>query len=882
MPSRADVEAGRAFVRLYLKNDISSQLVRVLRAAQTKLRQFGQSASAVGRQMAVAGGVMMAPFAAGLREFATFDAQMRNVSTMLDDPGEFMPGFTQGVKDMAVEFGKTKTDLTTGLYDILSATIPPEQAMQRLAAAAKLAVGGNAEVGASVSVLNTLMETYGDSFTDAADASDFLFAIVKRGRTDLPQLAQNLGKIISVAKAAGMSLEDMGSSTALLTRATGGTETALTALQAISATFLKPEAAGAALWAEKFGDALDTTTLKAIGMTGVLERLSKLDPGDVAKIFPNIRALRGIFPALAKMEGFSDDLKAMADRAGNVETAFAKMKGPLYVWNQGLELVKNIMLEIGGAVVDVILPYRDGILAAGQAIKEFVKNNKRLVVGIAAVAAGLVVAGVGLMALGAASTLAAAGVGVLSAAITGLVWVLSLSTVGMTVLTTATSLLGFALVVTAAAADALIAAMIANPITALAVAAIAAFAAFKLLTRQTAELTSAMSDALAKGDQLRAQQQAQMNQLGALASKQNLTNSEMATATGLIQSLTDNYGDLGVTLNEATGQLEGFAKAQEEVNKLQAEAKKAELQAAMLEEQGNIKELMDARVADASFRMPFLEMNEEEDLAKQQKAIDARMRNLDVLGKAWKAAAAEVAFYNREVSGDTATGGDTAPATGPEPMSDDAVAMNKRMLDELGDYRIQQIEDEEQRAIWAIKKRYAAEMENAAKLGASLRLVEDARRAALEGVAIEATRQRDEEAAWQADMRKGATQHMRDQTARLKIEMNTTDEKEKQRKLIEHERRIALRDAGDTGADAAAIREYYDMRISQLGQPKDAGTVPSGVALTATYSAAAARIAGYQASGPEKKMAAGIDRIAENTAKLLAANEQFLAGWRVA
>ena len=34
--------------------------------------------------------------------------------------------------------------------------------------------------------------------------------------------------------------------------------------------------------------------------------------------------------------------------------------------------------------------------------------------------------------------------------------------------------------------------------------------------------------------------------------------------------------------------------------------------------------------------------------------------------------------------------------------------------------------------------------------------------------------------------------------------------------------------------------------------------------------------------GPEKKMAAGIDRIAENTGKMLAANEQFLAGWKVA
>jgi TP901 family phage tail tape measure protein len=903
MPSRADVEAGRAFVRLYLKNDISAQLVRVLQAAQTKLRNFGTSASMIGRQVGFIGTAVTASFAFAARSFADFDNAMRNVSTMLDNPEQFLPNFRQGIKDMSVEFGKAKADLAAGLFDILSATIPPELAMQRLAAATKLAAAGNAEVAASVSVLNTLMETYGDSFTDAADAADFLFAINKRGRTTLPELAQNLGRIIAVSKAAGTSLEDMGASTALLTRATGGTELALTALQAISATFLKPEAAGAALWAEKFGDELGASTLQAIGMTGVLERLSKLKPGEVAKIFPNIRALRGIFPAIAKMEGFSDDLKAMADRAGNVNTAFEKMKGPLLIWTQLLEQIRNVKLAIGKAITDSILPYKDAFLSAVKAIETFVKNNKKLVVAVAAGAVVLLAAGVALMALGAASTLAAAGIGVLKATITGLVGVLSLSTVGMTVLTTATSLLGFALVVTAAAADALIAVMLAHPITAVAVAALAAAAAFQWLTFQTAELTSAMSDALAKGDQLRAQEQGRLAALAALAGKQKLTNVEMATAAGLIQSLTDTYGDLGLTVNEATRQLEGFAKIQEEVNKLQAEAKQAQLQASFLEEQGNIKELVDAMVANSeSFDVPFIGKSNTEIMANQQREIDSRLRNLSALGKAWRAASAEVAFYNREVRGE----GDVAPAADPatpEPISDDAVAMNKRLIDEISDYRIQQIEDEEQRSIAAISKRYAVERENAEKLGASLRLVEDARNAALEGVAINVARQRQEQAEWNAGLREDATTRLRDQTRRLEIEMSTTDEKERQRKLIEHERRIALRDTGDTGPDLDAIQKHFDMRLRQLDQSDaDVGrrVAPRGIALTATYSAAAARISGFQpgAAGPEAKMVAelaginkhtakaaiklaGIDRIAENTAKQLAATEQFLARWRV-
>ncbi|KKK87379.1 hypothetical protein LCGC14_2753830, partial [marine sediment metagenome] len=252
---------------------------------------------------------------------------------------------------------------------------------------------GNAEVADTVSVLTTLLDTYGDSFEDAADATDFLFAIVKRGRTTMGELAGGFGRLIAISKAAGLSSDDMGASMALLTRATGSTEIALTSLSAIASGVLKPQAEGARLWKEKFGDALDSTTMKAIGMTGVLERLSKLDPTEVAKVFPNIRALRGVFPAISKLEGFSTDLGAMANRAGNVNTAFEKMKGPLLFWNQGLEQARNIMVEIGVAIADVILPYKDSLESAGKTIEEFVKNNKRLVAVIAAVAAGLLIAG---------------------------------------------------------------------------------------------------------------------------------------------------------------------------------------------------------------------------------------------------------------------------------------------------------------------------------------------------------------------------------------------------------------------------------------------------------------------------------------------------------
>jgi len=98
---------------------------------------------------------------------------------------------------------------------------------------------------------------------------------------------------------------------------------------------------------------------------------------------------------------------------------------------------------------------------------------------------------------------------------------------------------------------------------------------------------------------------------------------------------------------------------------------------------------------------------------------------------------------------------------------------------------------------------------------------------------------------------------------------------------------------GDLAAELAALRkEAAEQRgtatTGAAAGPAGGGlgvalAAPRGVALTATYSAAAARIAGYQpGGGPEKKMADGIVAIERHTAEMTRQQQEFLAGWRTA
>ena len=70
MASKADVEAGRAFVRLFLKNDMASQLARGLKSAGAKLKSFGRGAMVAGAKVTAVGTALLAPLTMAVKSFA--------------------------------------------------------------------------------------------------------------------------------------------------------------------------------------------------------------------------------------------------------------------------------------------------------------------------------------------------------------------------------------------------------------------------------------------------------------------------------------------------------------------------------------------------------------------------------------------------------------------------------------------------------------------------------------------------------------------------------------------------------------------------------------------------------------------------------------------
>ena len=422
--SSADIKAGAAFVEVYVNN---SRLVRGLKAAQRRLKGFSVSVTAIGKKMMAASGLMSMPFVVGTKVFSDFEQQMANVSTMLDEPAKHMDRFKSGIRQMSVEFGESTETLAAGLYDILSASVAPEKALDVLAVAAKAAKAGMTDTGTAADAITTMLNAYGMSADRAGEVSDLLFSIVKRGKTTFAELAPSIGLVATTAATAGVSTEELGAALATMTRNGVKTDNAITAVQAIISSFLKP-ASEASEYARSLGFEMSVATLQAEGLEGIFKKISQLPPDAIAKLFPNVRALRGVLPALKNMEGFAGDLAVMANKAGATDVAFEKMSKTLSASFASLKQSALLALSlIGEALADNVGKAAKLITRITGNIQNFIKKNKSLVVSTAKVVLITGAIGTALIALGMSAGVMAFAFGGLASIITGFVVALKLA-----------------------------------------------------------------------------------------------------------------------------------------------------------------------------------------------------------------------------------------------------------------------------------------------------------------------------------------------------------------------------------------------------------------------------------------------------------------------
>ena len=319
--------AGQAVVELLLRD----RMTQGLHKAGAKLKAFGRMVDTVAMGMMKAGALMAIPTAVAGKTFLAFEKQMTQVATMLDDPKAHMENFRDSIRRMSKEFGVGTDELADGLYRILSATVPAEDALTTLESAIKASIGGITDVATTTKVIVGIMNAYGMSASKAVDISDTLFMTVKRGQLNYEELANSIGTATSFAKQAGVPIEQLGATLALVTTANIAADKAINGLRQAFASMMAPAAEADKVFKELFGETFDISAIRKSGdiiqfLKLIKERTDALAEGPRQKalkvLFGDIRAAQALLPVIDNVEKLTTNMDFMANKAGAADAMF--------------------------------------------------------------------------------------------------------------------------------------------------------------------------------------------------------------------------------------------------------------------------------------------------------------------------------------------------------------------------------------------------------------------------------------------------------------------------------------------------------------------------------------------------------------------------------
>lgn len=343
-----------------------SSLKTACAVADKNLSSLGTTAKKAGK--VVAGAALAAATTTGtlgiaaVKAAADYESQLSNVSTLLTGTDAQVAARTSEIGDQILDVsnrtGVATSDLTDGMYQVISAFGDSADAASILETAAKSAAAGNATTTDSINLLSAVTKGYGDTSAAAVQkAADLSFATVRLGQTTFPELAASLGKVIPLTSTLGVQQEQLFGAMSTLTGVTGNTAEVATQLKATMQSFLQPSA-NMAKSLKSMGYESGQALLESKGFQGALDALKDSVGGNdlaFAGLFSSVEAQTAVLSlAGTQADNFTSKTAEMYKATGAADTAFQRQTSNLKYDIQAIKtLGANFLVQIGQKV----LPY---------------------------------------------------------------------------------------------------------------------------------------------------------------------------------------------------------------------------------------------------------------------------------------------------------------------------------------------------------------------------------------------------------------------------------------------------------------------------------------------------------------------------------------------
>lgn len=275
----------------------------------------------------------------------------------------------------------TSTQAASALYNTMSAGIGSvTQSTQVMEAGLKLASSSGADTATTMEALIKSMSAYGISAREAGNVSAKMNSIVENGIVSFPQLAGGYARVASVAKGAGVSMDELNGSIAALTY-TMTADDSMTGFASLLSSIAGQGAQSEKAIAE-LGIKFDINTVKTKGLVASLQELYKATGGSQEKIKEIIPDSLAFTTAWNLMTNASQKAaqytKASADATTeSLDEMFNRRRES--TMQRGVALMngfQEVIVEFGQKLIPLLEPgisFLEGVLKTLQNLPEPVK-----------------------------------------------------------------------------------------------------------------------------------------------------------------------------------------------------------------------------------------------------------------------------------------------------------------------------------------------------------------------------------------------------------------------------------------------------------------------------------------------------------------------------
>jgi len=432
----ANEELGKSTEEAARKSEESSE--RGERAAETLSKALA-AAGIVAAVTKIANSFLDASAAA-----ANFETAAMKISTVADLSQNSLPEMTADIMKLSKATGIGVNSLSEATYQAISASVNTAEAVNFTATATKLAAGGFTTSATSVDVLTTALNAYKLEADQATNISDMLITTQNLGKTSVDQLASSVGKVIPLASAYGVQMDNLSAAYAELTKGGIATAEAGTYLKAMLTELGKSSSTVSTVLKEQTGASFAQLMERGYSLGDVLAVLGDSVNGNAGafnELWSSSEAGVGALSLYnAGAEQFNMTLDAMQNSVGATESAYNTMTDTTaHAQEELTNSAANLQIAIGQQVnplVEKLYGLGTNVL---NFMSDFVQEHPLVAKAITATAVGLGVTAVALVGVtvatsGAIPAIVAFGVS-LNLALGPIGWV----ALGITALTAATA-----------------------------------------------------------------------------------------------------------------------------------------------------------------------------------------------------------------------------------------------------------------------------------------------------------------------------------------------------------------------------------------------------------------------------------------------------------